>query len=178
MCRRDPRDNAVQGTSDAYTGPGFQRMSYLAFANITELLGKPAMAKEYREFACDGAFLPFRAWAPRRSAPPVLRGGVKGRGCIIPGAKAAAVASKINTKFLNETTGAYMVAQSFPENHRPGGTKEAAALKASQTGQGMALFEGIVPEAHRADALKIMVENAKASEWILQVRTLKHRQRL
>lgn len=28
----------VQGTSTAYTGPGFERMSFLAFANITELL--------------------------------------------------------------------------------------------------------------------------------------------
>jgi hypothetical protein len=27
---------------------------------------------------------------------------------------------------------------------------------------------GIVPEAQRANALKIMAENAKASEWILQ----------
>ena len=32
----------------------------------------------------------------------------------------------------------------------------------------MALFEGIVPDALRADALKIMVENAQASEWLLQ----------
>ena len=121
----------VQDTSDSYTGPGFQRMSYLAFANITELLGKPEMAKEYR-------------------------------------AKAAAVAAKINAAFLNESTGAYAVSPSFPENHRPGGTAEAAAHKASQAGQGMALFEGIVPDALRADALKIMAENAQASEWLLQ----------
>jgi hypothetical protein len=39
----------VQGTSIAYTGPGFERMSYLAFANITELLGKPAeLTTKYR----------------------------------------------------------------------------------------------------------------------------------
>ena len=43
-----------------------------------------------------------------------------------------------------------------------------AAHKASQAGQGMALFEGIVPEALKKDALSIMVENARASEWILQ----------
>lgn len=43
-------------------------------------------------------------------------------------------------------------------------------LNESQTGQGMALFEGIVPEALRTKALEIMVQNAQASEWILQVR--------
>ena len=31
----------VQDTSRAFTGAGFQRMAFLAFANITELLGKP-----------------------------------------------------------------------------------------------------------------------------------------
>ena len=30
----------VQGTSVTFTGPGFQRMAYLAFANITEILNK------------------------------------------------------------------------------------------------------------------------------------------
>ena len=106
-------------------------MSYLAFANITEILGKPDLAKTYRT-------------------------------------KAAAVASAINAKFLNVSTGAYAASSSFPENHRPEGTAEVRATKASQTGQGMALFEGIVPEALRDEALKIMVENARASEWILQ----------
>ena len=38
----------AQSTEPAYTGPGFQRMSYLAFANITELLGMPALATKYR----------------------------------------------------------------------------------------------------------------------------------
>ena len=70
-------------------------------------------------------------------------------------AKAAAVAAKINAAFLNESTGAYAVSPSFPENHRPGGTAEAAAHKASQAGQGMALFEGIVPDALRPDALQV-----------------------
>ena len=63
----------VQGTSTAFTGRGFQRMSYLAFANITEILGKPTLAKAYRS-------------------------------------KAAAVASAINAKFLNKTTGAVSTA--------------------------------------------------------------------
>lgn len=105
--------------------------------------------------------------------------------------KAASVARAINAKFLNETTGAYAVSPTFPENHRPGGVKDVAAHKASQAGQGMvtdscllariallrlsdqslseqALFEGIVPEDLRKNALGIMVENARASEWILQ----------
>lgn len=60
----------VEGTSTTYTGPGFLYMSYLAFANITEILGEPELAKEYR-------------------------------------AKAATVAEGINTKFLNNETGAY-----------------------------------------------------------------------
>ena len=38
----------VQGTSTAFTGPGFLRMSYLAFANITEILGMHDLAKQYR----------------------------------------------------------------------------------------------------------------------------------
>lgn len=38
----------VEGTSTEFTGPGFQRMSYLAFANITEILGKPDLAAHYR----------------------------------------------------------------------------------------------------------------------------------
>jgi hypothetical protein len=62
----------------------------------------------------------------------------------------------------------YAASNSWPENHRPGGTAEVAALKASQAGQGMALFEGIVPQNLRAEALKIMAANARASEWILQ----------
>ena len=38
----------VQNTKSSYTGPGFQHMSYLAFANITELLGHPDLAATYR----------------------------------------------------------------------------------------------------------------------------------
>eukprot|EP00729_Bicosta_minor_P015712 gene15712-27472_t len=38
----------VQNTKTSFTGPGFQHMSYLAFANITELLGMPALATKYR----------------------------------------------------------------------------------------------------------------------------------
>ena len=38
----------VQKTKTSFTGPGFQHMSYLAFANITELLGMPALATKYR----------------------------------------------------------------------------------------------------------------------------------
>jgi len=41
----------VEGTSVAFTGRGFQMMSYLAFANITEILGKEDLAKEYRQKA-------------------------------------------------------------------------------------------------------------------------------
>lgn len=37
----------VDDTSTAYTGRGFQRGSYLAFANISSLLGEAALAKEY-----------------------------------------------------------------------------------------------------------------------------------
>jgi hypothetical protein len=51
--------------------------------------------------------------------------------------KAAAVAKAINAKFLNESSGAYAVSPSFPENHRPGGVADVAAHKASQAGQGM-----------------------------------------
>ena len=38
----------VEGTSTAFTGPGFLHMSYLAFANITEILGKHDLAEQYR----------------------------------------------------------------------------------------------------------------------------------
>lgn len=41
----------VEGTSTAFTAPGFQRMSYLAFANISDILGKEQLALEYREKA-------------------------------------------------------------------------------------------------------------------------------
>jgi alpha-L-rhamnosidase len=42
----------VHQTDVAYTGRGFQRMSYLAFANITELLGMPLdVANHYRQKA-------------------------------------------------------------------------------------------------------------------------------
>ena len=122
----------VQATSKAFTGPGFQRMAYLAFANITELLNKSETLTSHYQALADS------------------------------------VASDINRRFLNESTGAYNTSRNFPENHRPGGTAVARAHKASQTGQGMALFEGIVPEALRSKALSIMAENAQASEWILQ----------
>ena len=88
---------------------------------------------------------------------------------------AETVAAKINSGFLNQSTGAYTAGSTFPENHRPGGTAVARAHKASQAGQGMALFEGIVPEALRPKALAIMAQNAQASEWILQVRAVCHR---
>ena len=38
----------VEGTSTAFTGPGFLRMSYLAFANITDILGMHDLAAKYR----------------------------------------------------------------------------------------------------------------------------------
>ena len=91
----------TKATSTSYTGRGFQRMSYLAFANITELLGMPSLAAKYRT-------------------------------------KANTISSAINKAFLNESSGAYATSPRFPENHRPGGTAEAAAHKASQAGQGMA----------------------------------------
>ena len=62
------------------------------------------------------------------------------------------VAGQINHGFLNESSGAYACGKTFPENHRPGGTAVARAHKASQAGQGMALFEGIVPESLRSKA--------------------------
>lgn len=86
----------VQDTSRAFTGPGFQRMAYLAFANITEILNKSkTLTTHYR-------------------------------------ALADTVANQINSGFLNESSGAYTAADTFPENHRPGGTAVARAHKASQ----------------------------------------------
>jgi hypothetical protein len=115
----------LQGTSRSYTGAGFQRMSYLAFANITELLGKPKLATHYR-------------------------------------AKAQEVTAQINAAFLNRTTAAYEVATNFPENHRPGGTESARELHASQCGQGMALFEGIVPLELRTTSVTYVVMRAES----------------
>ena len=37
----------AEGTSTAFTGLGFQRQSYLAFANISRLVGAPQLAAEY-----------------------------------------------------------------------------------------------------------------------------------
>ena len=122
----------VQATSRDFTGPGFQRMAYLAFANITDILNKSeTLTTHYRTLADN-------------------------------------IAADINRRFLNESSGAYNTSSNFPENHRPGGTAVARAHKASQAGQGMALFEGIVPEALRSKALSIMAQNAQASEWLLQ----------
>jgi alpha-L-rhamnosidase len=45
---------AVHNTDVAFRGLGFQRMSYLAFANITEILGMPAdIVSHYRQKAVD-----------------------------------------------------------------------------------------------------------------------------
>ncbi|CAB9517107.1 Alpha-L-rhamnosidase [Seminavis robusta] len=45
---------AVDETDVAFTGRGFQFMSYLAFANITEILGmSPSVAKKYRQKAAE-----------------------------------------------------------------------------------------------------------------------------
>ena len=41
----------LQSTSTAYTGLGFQMISYLAFANITEILGMIDLTAEYRHKA-------------------------------------------------------------------------------------------------------------------------------
>ena len=83
----------VQHTSVAFTGPGFQRMAFLAFANITEILNKSqALTTHYRALADQ-------------------------------------VAARINSAFLNTTSGAYATAEGFPENHRPGGTAAARAHK-------------------------------------------------
>ena len=95
-------------------------MSYLAFANITEILGKPELAAEFR-------------------------------------AKAKTVADQINAKFLNTTTGAYAV--TGDARHSTGGST-------SQAGQGMARFEGIVPQELRQSALEVMAANANAAEYI------------
>jgi hypothetical protein len=43
----------VVGTSTEFTGPAFLRMSYLAFANITQILGKAELSKVYRQKALD-----------------------------------------------------------------------------------------------------------------------------
>jgi hypothetical protein len=52
--------------------------------------------------------------------------------------KAASVAEAINAKFLNESSGAYAVSTSFPENHgNHTRVSDMAAHKASQAGQGM-----------------------------------------
>eukprot|EP00041_Stephanoeca_diplocostata_P037610 m.1430057 g.1430057 ORF g.1430057 m.1430057 type:complete len:1055 (+) comp25071_c0_seq3:71-3235(+) len=108
----------VQGTSPAFTGPGFLRMSYLGFANISSVLGKPAAVVDaYRKKADD-------------------------------------VAGTINTQFLNPSTGSY------------GASGTTASAKATQTGQGMALFMDIVPPGVRDEALNVLTANIRAAENI------------
>jgi alpha-L-rhamnosidase len=110
----------VYGTDVAFTGRGFQRMSYLAFANITELLGMPDdIAIHYRQ-------------------------------------KAADIANNINKRFLLNDTGAYLV-----------GTGERRG-DVTQTGQGMALFNGFLALNHtlRAKALWQLWQDVHSSSYI------------
>eukprot|EP01065_Artemidia_motanka_P025898 TRINITY_DN30832_c0_g1_i1.p1 TRINITY_DN30832_c0_g1~~TRINITY_DN30832_c0_g1_i1.p1 ORF type:complete len:944 (+),score=232.22 TRINITY_DN30832_c0_g1_i1:49-2832(+) len=65
-------------------------------------------------------------------------------------AKADDVAAEINTKFL-DPSGAY---------------GPPAGFNGTQTGQGMALFMGIVPESKRQAALQVMVDNAKGASYV------------
>ena len=111
---------AVHGTNVAYTGLGFQRMSYLAYANITEILGMPpAIARHYRD-------------------------------------KAAQLVDTINERFLRkDDSGAYNV-----------GIKDRVG-NARQTGQGMALFNGISHcQAARKKALLQLADNVRSASFL------------
>eukprot|EP00928_Gymnodinium_smaydae_P037929 TRINITY_DN26270_c0_g3_i1.p1 TRINITY_DN26270_c0_g3~~TRINITY_DN26270_c0_g3_i1.p1 ORF type:complete len:1010 (-),score=119.70 TRINITY_DN26270_c0_g3_i1:356-3385(-) len=112
----------LEETSSEFTGQGFQMMSYLAFANISAILGMPHLEQEYRN-------------------------------------KVAAIGEALNSKYLDASTGAYTVRV---DRNATVKTEE----KATQCGQGMALFLDIVPANIRKKALAVMAANARAASFL------------
>ena len=122
----------VEPTGVDFTGLGFQRMSYLAFANITSILGYDDLSDVYSK-------------------------------------KAANMTIEINDKFLNTTSGSYGNVKKGEKSspyYTMGGGSEMISFSGSQTGQGMALFQKIVPDNLKDKALAVLVDNIKSASFI------------
>lgn len=113
----------VEGTSPALTGLGFQFMSYIAFANITDILGKLELAQTYKQKAMD-------------------------------------IANALNSRFLDKASGAYHAKASSS------GISQHVGSNATQCGQGMALFLGIVPDELREKSLEVMADDARQASFL------------
>eukprot|EP01060_Flectonema_neradi_P029730 TRINITY_DN4170_c1_g1_i4.p1 TRINITY_DN4170_c1_g1~~TRINITY_DN4170_c1_g1_i4.p1 ORF type:complete len:996 (+),score=181.21 TRINITY_DN4170_c1_g1_i4:76-2988(+) len=123
----------VEPTGVDFTGLGFQRMSYLAFSNISSILGYDTLSEAYLK-------------------------------------KASNLTDFINSKFLDTKTGSYGNNEDdcplSPLYAMGGNDSLTVTFRGSQTGQGMAISQNIVPSETRDLALGVLVDNIKSASNI------------
>jgi alpha-L-rhamnosidase len=131
----------AQGTSTKFTGLGFQRMSYRAFANISTVLGEDALAK---------------VWSAKADAvdASINKQFLDAATGVYAAATSAIRADRHNASaFFHVALDTASIANT-------------ASDSSSQCGQGMALFMDIVPPASRDAALAVMAANARAASGL------------
>ena len=126
----------MEATGTDLTGLNFQYTTYLAISNITCILGLDTLCAQYN-------------------------------------ASAATIREKINAQFLNTTTGAYgnikpgsSWADTGSPQQRCAPAEGAVQFNATQTGQGLALYNNIAPQNLRQRVLDVLVANIVSASYV------------
>eukprot|EP01061_Rhynchopus_euleeides_P039938 TRINITY_DN6855_c0_g1_i1.p1 TRINITY_DN6855_c0_g1~~TRINITY_DN6855_c0_g1_i1.p1 ORF type:complete len:1019 (+),score=341.54 TRINITY_DN6855_c0_g1_i1:37-3093(+) len=127
----------LEATGVDFTGLGFQYTTYLAVANVSCILKDSGNCEKFQTLA-------------------------------------ETVKDSINAQFLDTATGSYgNIKSPFQKkttaevyNHLEGGRHTGVSFNGSQTGQGMALYNGLAPPDVWDKSVKVLTENLEAASYV------------